>query len=131
MQETMVRERFFSSSPTPGPTRTPTPTLEELVLATSVGSDGRPNDAVEAVSGAGTLYAAAHVHDLTEGAQAVAVWGTLDGGEIARVEIPIEENAADRWLVFPFTVGGVAPGEYVISVTVDGSLLNSVVFRVF
>jgi hypothetical protein len=129
MQETVVRERFFPPTPSPGPTRTPIPTLEELVLATSVNADGRPSNSVESVSGGGTLYAAAHVHDLTEGAVAAAVWSTIDGGEIARQEIPIEENVDERWLSFPFNVG-VGPGEYAMSVYVDGSLLNSIVFRV-
>jgi hypothetical protein len=131
MQQTVVRERFFPPTPSPGATRTPIPTLEELVLATSVGSNGRPGNSVESVSRGGTLYAAAHVHDLTAGALAVAVWGTLDGGEIARAEIPIDQSAEERWLAFPFNAGGVGPGEYAISVYVDGSLLNSIVFRVF
>ncbi|MGH2561256.1 MAG: hypothetical protein ACRDJH_19475 [Thermomicrobiales bacterium] len=130
MQQTVVRERFFPPTPSPGATRSPIPTLEELVLATAVGSDGRPSNSVESVSGGGTLYAAAHVHDVTAGAVAIAVWGTLDGGEIARAEIPIDQSVSERWLTFPFNVGGVGRGEYAISVYIDGSLMNSIVFRV-
>ncbi|MGH2533085.1 MAG: hypothetical protein ACRDJW_12370 [Thermomicrobiales bacterium] len=130
MQQTVVRERFFAPTPSPGATRTAIPTIEELVLATSIGSDGRPGNSVESVSRGGTLYAAALMHDLTEGALAVAVWGTLEGGEIARAEIPIDQSASERWLAFPFNIGSVAPGEYAISVYIDGSLMNSVVFRV-
>jgi hypothetical protein len=130
VQETSVVERFFPPSPTPGPTRTPIPTLEQLVIATSVAPDGHPNDDVVSVSCCATIYAAAHVHYVTKGAKAEAVFGTLDGAEMHRETIKIEQDSADRWLAFAWQ-GGAPPGQYVVAITIDGALLNSLVFRVY
>jgi hypothetical protein len=128
--ETAIVQRFFPTPGTPEPTSTPIVTLETLVLTTSLGSDNSPQQEVRGVSGSGTLYADALVHNLTKGSVASAVWTNQDGVSIYSSDIPIKQNAESAWLPFQWNVDGTLPhGNYIVYIYVDDWLLNSLVFE--
>lgn len=129
-QSTSVVERFFPPSPTPGPTQPPLPGLESLVLATAVGSDGRPQQEVTSLAGGGTLYVAALLNDLSAGSVVSAVWTDADGTEFARSEVEIDGSARQRWVALPWQVDASLPrGQYAVYVFVDERPLGSLVVR--
>jgi hypothetical protein len=129
-QQSAIIERFF---PTPDKsTKEPTPivTLESLVLTTSLGPNSEPSGEVRGVSGTGTLYAAALVHDLTKGSVASAYWTNKADTVIYSSEISIDENAETRWLAFQWNIDGSQPsGDYAVYIYIDSWMLGSLVFQ--
>jgi hypothetical protein len=129
-QQTAIIERFFPTPDKPTKDSTPIVTLESLVLTTSIGSNNEPRGEVRGVSGAGTLYAAALVHDLTKGSVASAYWTNKADTVIYSSEISIDENAETRWLAFQWNIdGSLPPGDYAVYIYIDSWMLGSLVFQ--
>jgi len=129
--ETAINQRFFPTPGTPEPTATPIVTLESLVLTTSLAADNSPQQEVRGVSGTGTLYADALVHNLTKGADAKAVWSDTNGTVYYSSDIQIKADHETAWLPFQWNIDGSVPrGDYTVYVYVDDWLLNSLVFHV-
>jgi hypothetical protein len=130
VQATNVIKEFFPPTGTPGPTMTPVATLETLTLANQIGTDNRPRNEVGSVRSGGTVYAVAELHNLMAGQTVTAIWGTLDGVEISRSIVPIDQSTSSTWIPFQWTAGGVTPGTYAVYIYVDSELLNSLAFKV-
>jgi hypothetical protein len=132
LQATTIVKRFFPATATPAPTTTPVVLLETLAVSTSVGSDGQPQNPSGSLPRSGTIYVSAHMHQLTKGEHVVAVWGTIDGNEIARSDTTIDSDSNDRWVALPWAInGGIGPGQYAVFLYVDNALLNSLVFQLY
>ena len=129
VQATNVVKEFFPPTSTAEPTRTPLPTLATLTLATQIGSNNQPSNEVESVSQGSSIYAVAELHNLQSGQKVIAVWKTLDGGEVGRSEVPVDRGLGAAWVPLQWTVN-VGPGSYAVHVLVDDRELNSLVFRV-
>lgn len=124
--------RFFSGTPTAGPTSTPQPVLSMLKLSTSVGGNGEPLNEVTSASVGGTIYISARIHDVSAGGRYYAILGRKDGTSITQSEITVEQNATNLWLSFPFAINGTLPGgEYAAFIYIDGVLLGSIVFNLY
>lgn len=124
--------RFFSGTPTAGPTSTPQPVLSVLRLATSVGGNGEPLNELTSAPAGGTIYIAARIHDVSAGSTYYAVLGRKDGTSITQTEITVESSATNAWLSFPFAINNTLPGgEYAAFIYIDGVLLGSIVFNLF
>jgi hypothetical protein len=129
-QQTAIIERFFPTPDKPTKESTPIVTLESLVLTTSLGPNSEPSGEVRGVSGTGTLYAAALVHDLTKGSVASAYWTNKDDTVIYSSEISIDESAETRWLAFQWNIdGSLPPGNYAVYIYIDSWMLGSLVFQ--
>lgn len=128
VQETTTA-RFFGGTPTAISTNPPVPVLAELTLATSVNSDGSPQNAVKNASG-GTIYVSARIRNVVAGQVFTAVWGRPDGTEIERVDQTAASSAATAWISFPWpSAGSQGSGEYAVFIYAGSSLLGSVVFQ--
>src|SRR5262249_36996640 len=137
VQATDFAERFRRPPGTPKPTVTSAPAIDTLVLASSINSDGSPLDQLSSVSGFGatTVYACARISNALPGQTMIAVWSTIDGGEVARSEQKLDVGAFERWVALPWQMSGSPPGgTYAVTIYVDkvgpAHLLNSLVFRV-
>lgn len=129
-QATAIAERIRLPTPTPAPTLTTAPALANLVLASSVNSDGSPQNEIRSVPlSAGTIYAAAEISHLQAGQTVIAIWTTADGTELARSEQRIESSSSRRWVALPWSPGGLPPGTYAVFIYVDDFRLNSLTFR--
>lgn len=121
--------RFFSGTPTAGPTSTPIAVLADLALATSVNADGSPQNEVRNAGGS-TIYASAKVHNVTEGTVFTAIWGRPDGTEITRTEVTAESSAGDRWFSFSWDgAGGQPSGDYAVFIYADAMMIGSLAFQ--
>ncbi len=135
IQATSIAERFRRPTPTPAPTWTPAVGLSSLVLASSVNPDGSPQGELRSVSsfGGATVYACARVSNARAGQTIIAVWSTIDGGEVGRSDKKMDASAAQRWVALPWQVG-VPAGTYAVAIYVDKvdleHQLNSLVFNV-
>lgn len=120
--------RFFSGTPTAGPTTTPIAVLADLALATSVNGDGSPQNEVRDAGG-GTIYASAKVHNVTKGTVFTAVWGKPDGTEIFRTQVTAESSNGDQWFSFAWDgIGGQPGGDYAVFIYADSMLIGSLAF---
>jgi hypothetical protein len=137
IQATDFAKRFKQPPGTPKPTVTTAPAIDTLVLASNVNSDGSPLDQLGSVSGFGasTVYACARISNTHPGQTVIAVWSTVDGGEVARSEQKLDASGFERWVALPWQMSGSPPGgTYAVTIYVDkvdpAHLLNSLVFRV-
>ncbi len=122
--------RFFSGTPTAGPTTTPIAVLADIALATSVNGDGSPQNEVRSAGG-GTIYASAKVHNVTKGTLFTAIWGKPDGTEIFRSEVTADVSSGDQWFSFAWDgVGGQPSGDYAVFIYADSMLIGSLAFQV-
>jgi hypothetical protein len=134
IQATSNAERFKPATPEPAPSWTPKAALADLVLASSVNSDNSPNGDTSFVSNGSTIYACARVSSVRSGQKVIAVWTTVDGGEISRGEQDIGNGASERWVALRWQPSGIAGGTYAVKIYIDRvdpeHLLDSLVFRV-
>jgi hypothetical protein len=138
VQATSIAERFKQPTPTRAPTWTPAPAIASLVLATSINSDGSPQNEVRSVSGFGatSIYACAQLSNLQAGQTVIAVWSRVDGDEISRTEEKLDSGRpSTRWVALRWELGGApSGGTYSVAIYVDKvnleHQLNSLVFRV-
>ena len=82
-------------------------------------------------AGAGTVYAAARLVDLSAGQVVRASVTDAWGNEIARPEVTIDPGAADRWLALPIGLpADVVPGEYGVFIMAGDRTLGSLAFAI-
>jgi len=117
IQATSVADRFKPGTPDPEPTWTPKVSLADLVLATSINADDSPNGATNFVSSGQTIYACARVSRVRPGQKVIAVWSTIDGGEVNRSEEDIASGSSTRWVPFRWQARG--SGTYSVSIYID------------
>jgi hypothetical protein len=130
-QVTSIATKFFSTTPTPAPTRTPIVVIADLAIATAVDSSGAPRQRVRSVPASGTMYVTALLRYVTAGSTVVATLGTIDGQSFFSTEYTIPTSADETWVSFQWNLNGsIASGRYAAYVWVDGSLLNSIVFTI-
>jgi hypothetical protein len=137
VQATSIAERFKERPASPIPTWTPETGISTLVLASRVNSDGSPQETIRSVSGfsATPVYACAQVSNVRKGQTIIAVWSTIDGGEIDRTEEELDASANQRWVALRWDIGGApAGGTYAVTIYVDRvdfeHQLESLAFRV-
>jgi hypothetical protein len=137
VQATSIAERFKERPASPVPTWTPETGVASLVLASRVNSDGSPQETIRSVSGfsATSVYACAQVSNVREGQKIIAVWSTIDGGEISRTEETLNASANQRWVALRWDTGGAPTGgTYAVSIYIDRidpeHQLESLAFRV-
>lgn len=131
-QATHTVEKYFPATSTPGPTEPPAPALRELVITFGFRPDGTPDGSYASVpAGAGTVYAAAHVVDLSAGLVIRGIVTDGWGNEIATPEVTITPGAVDRWIPLPIGLpADLAPGEYGVFVLAGDRTLGSLAFGV-
>lgn len=134
-QASFVANEFFSSPPPPVATATPRAVLQAIALTTGVNSDGAPSGIYGSVpSDAGRVYVAARVAYLQPGATMVASWATIaekpkDIVVIANSELTVDQS--NGWINLPLELyGNALPGEYAVSLYVNGELLSSLAFEI-
>lgn len=134
-QASFIANEFFSSTPPPVRTATPRAVLQSIALTTGVNSDGAPSGVYGSVpSDAGRVYVAARISYLQPGETVVASWHTIaekpeDVVVIANSEVTVNGN--EGWISLPADLyGNVTPGEYAVSLYVEGELLNSLAFEI-
>lgn len=134
-QASFIANEFFAATPPPAVTATPRAVLQSIALTTGVNSDGAPSGVYGSVpSDAGRVYVAARMAYLQPGETVVASWATIaekpkDIVVIANAEVTVNGN--EGWISLPVDLNGnVTPGEYAVSLYVDGELLNSLAFEI-
>ncbi len=130
VQASKIVEEFFPPTGTPGPTRTPLPTLATLTLATRLNSDNSPANEVGSVNRGERVYAVAEIYGLASGQVVTGIWTTSDGAEITRSTITVDRSLDAAWVPLEWSVSGVGSGTYAVYVYVDDVLMNSLVFTI-
>lgn len=134
-QASFIAEEYFGGTPPPVKTPTPRAVLQSIALTTGVNSDGAPAGIYSSVpSDAGQVYVAARISHLQSGQTLVASWHTIEEKPedivvIANAEMAISGN--ENWVSLPLDLyGQVPPGDYAVSLYVNGELLNSLAFQI-
>ena len=130
VQATKIVEEFFPPTGTPGPTRTPLPTLATLTLATRLQADNSPANEVGSVNRGEGVYAVAEIYGLSTGQTVTGIWTTSDGAEITRSTVNVDRSLDAAWVPLEWNVSGVGSGTYAVYVYVDDVLMNSLIFTV-
>ncbi|HEV2108906.1 MAG TPA: hypothetical protein VGR16_11635 [Thermomicrobiales bacterium] len=134
-QASFIANEFFGGTPPPVKTPTPRAVLQSIALTTGVNSAGAPAGVYGSVpSDAGQVYVAARIGYLQPGQTVVASWHTIaekpeDIVVIGNAEVSVRGN--EEWISLPLDLyGNVTPGDYAVSLYVDGELLNSLAFQI-
>ncbi len=131
-QATRTVERYFPATATPAATEAPRPALGDLMMTFGFRPDGTPDGSYESVpAGAGTVYAAARLANLSVGQQVRGVVTDRWGNDVAAPELTVDPGASDRWVALPIGLPAeLVPGEYGVFVFVDDQMLGSLAFGV-
>jgi hypothetical protein len=131
-QKTELARLFLKPTGTPLATMTPDALLSDLVITTSIGSNGAPTDRAERVSrSAPSVSVAAHIANLATGEVVSVTWLTEQGEVVRSEEKPASGSAGRQWVSFSLPLAGsVGPGVYAAEIRVNGLLLDSIAFQV-
>lgn len=129
-QATRIAQRYFPASPAASPPAPLAPVVGLLAVTLATNPDGSPQGAYASVPvDAGTLLAAARLHDGSAGQLITAIWTDAFGNEIGQSDQELTTNSAVQWVALPLGLSpAVAPGQYGVWLFSDDERIGSLAF---
>jgi hypothetical protein len=131
LQATRAAQRFR----TPEAVTVP-PTVDVEITTLAIAVELRANNSpvralAEAPADAETIYASVMIRNLRSGQVVSGVWYDGDGMQIAKTDLTVSSDADEGWVALPLNLAGSRePGEYTVTILVDGRTLESLTFRI-
>ena len=129
-QATRIAQRYFPASPAASPPAPLAPVVGLLAVTLATNPDGSPQGAYASVpADAGTLLAAARLHDSSSGQRITAIWTDAFGNEIGQSDQELASDAVVQWVALPLGLSpAAAPGQYAVWLFSDEERIGSLAF---